>query len=415
MPKKICVISQDYDGCYSILTQEGLLAEKKLNKFYWDNLGPKATDEYFASVHKRYHDYLDAISKDASSVHVYVGSARQSARLDSIGNHINGQNGSVFLALEGLCRDKNTKEQPWIFEPLLLADPIIPGDPCNRRQRGEAYKRILLSRSGVKDVVHLDIPKEYISEHKKYSEHIIDTKIPMILGQIWDVYYQNPDVTEIEFYFLDDRLDLINNALKHISGNILPPNVTLICTQFSYLDLDPSAPLPEIGRRTSIKLGADIFSMSQDVVLPVSPYGHRDDFSRADYPYDDSSDDLDDLDDSYSLEELLCSTPGGTVKIVDKDLEPYNLTEKEGIDLLLAFYEGAQQHQAQDTVLKSVPTMARQEEKQPPLAAGRGEKHLRFSPTSAFFGQETPKRKRLCDSHLSEEKQQGAIVGYSAG
>ena len=52
---------------------------------------------------------------------MYVGSNRQSYRLDKWNEH-NNKNGSVFPALEALCQTRTTVGRPWTFEPFLLAD-----------------------------------------------------------------------------------------------------------------------------------------------------------------------------------------------------------------------------------------------------------------------------------------------------
>ena len=134
MPKKRVVISQDYDGCYSIVASGGVDAELKgtNQKFYLD---PKYQSlvTRLRQLPDTYKHYLTDITAKAHAVSVYVGSDRQSFRLDQH-NASKNRNGSVFPALRELCYTRTTITCPWTFEPFLLAD--------TEHTRGEALRRM---------------------------------------------------------------------------------------------------------------------------------------------------------------------------------------------------------------------------------------------------------------------------------
>lgn len=232
MPKKITFISQDYDGCYCIMTDAGFVAERDgLNaKTYWHPFIAKGGD-YAAQIQPirdRYNAFLNDITIDAARVHVYVGSDRQSKHLDDLNDH-NHHNGSVFPALENLCREKTTLAKPWQFEPLLMADPVITGAEPYSRRRGEAYQRITSKDA---DQLGVTEPPTYFRDA---AGKVKISKRPILLNQMWDAYRQNPDATELEFHFIDDRQDLIDDVLLRLNPAEMPPNMTLIASKFDYL------------------------------------------------------------------------------------------------------------------------------------------------------------------------------------
>ena len=242
MPKKITVISQDYDNCFAIMTQEGFNAEfYGRNKATWESeFIAKGVDivARTESTREQYNAYLTAITRDANAVRVYVGSDRQSDDLDKLNAAKNG-NGSVFPALETLCREKSTVEQPWQFEPLLLADPLIPGAEPYLRARGEAYRRISESREPQLRVT--ERPTMFTNNEGRLAA----SKRSMLLNQMWDAYRQNPDADALDFHFIDDREDLINDILTRLNPADMPPNMTLKVSKFDYLGMlayqDPEA------------------------------------------------------------------------------------------------------------------------------------------------------------------------------
>ena len=238
MPNKVTIISQDYDNCYSIMTSDGFLAEfNGRNRNYW---AKKAVDKMAltAKTREKYNAYLTVITRDATRVQVYDGSDRQSYLSDQVNIAHNG-NGSVFPALEGLCRDRNTPRQPWLFEHLLMADPLVSGTEPFLRERGMAYQRILAGHP--EQLSPSDKPTVFINKDGRQ----VVSKRPMLLNQLWDAYRQNSDATELEFHFIDDKQDLIDDVLGSLNPLDMPPNVTLIVSKFDYIGVlgfnDPTA------------------------------------------------------------------------------------------------------------------------------------------------------------------------------
>lgn len=225
MVKKVVIISQDYDGCFSIMTELGAYAEMtKKNAVFWKRYpSSEAVHPWIASIRGAYDYYLDKITCDADEVRVYVGSDRQSFELDYC-NHIVNGNGSVFPALKKFCQDKSTAEKPWIFEPLLLSDPLDEEQGPYGRVRGESLLRMINTPS--------DVQYKVVDPDKK-----INSKVSMLLNQMWDAYRQNPDATYLQFHFVDDKESLIQDVLKNIKPNLLPPNMTLFVTKFDYIGM----------------------------------------------------------------------------------------------------------------------------------------------------------------------------------
>ncbi len=217
--KKV-VISQDYDGCFDIMTKEGAEAELVRNKWYWFDLCKEsgiATDARLELTRQKYNDYLSSITQDADSVHVYVGSDRQSYALDRHNAKVHS-NGSVFSALQKLCKTRSSANQAWVFEPLLLADPDDKSVRPYGKRRGEAHRAI-----------------GSVNEHL-YCAEKESSKVKLILHQIWDAYRQNPRIDEIEFHFIDDRKDLLDDILKNVSHDLFPQDVawTFKVTKFDH-------------------------------------------------------------------------------------------------------------------------------------------------------------------------------------
>ena len=227
------IISHDYDGCFDIMTPEGLeLAINGPNKASWD----KYTIETGATIldlitaaRDQHERFLRDLTKDADEVLVYVGSDRQSYELDQL-NQKAHHNGSVFPALEELCRTYTTAIQKWSYATLLMADPLISGKGPFRRERGTAYKLIQL-KDEEKQLVVNEPPLRFKNE----KGVLCRSKIPMLLNQMWDAYYNNPDATELQFHFIDDREDLIMDVLSKLNPVYMPPKMTLTASRFDHV------------------------------------------------------------------------------------------------------------------------------------------------------------------------------------
>ena len=225
MSKKVVIISQDYDGCFSIMTDVGITREMRLNHVFWEKTPPygQAIHPMLAAARQKFDDYLSAMTERADEVRVYVGSDRQSFEMDQH-NAQHNQNGSVFPALRQLCEDRNTAEKPWIFESLLMSDPLDYTQGRFGRVRGLSLACMTDTPAAVQYSV--------VDPHRCGR-----SKVSMLLNQMWDASRQNPDATELEFHFIDDREDLIVDVLRNIRPDQLPPNMTLSVTKFDYVGL----------------------------------------------------------------------------------------------------------------------------------------------------------------------------------
>lgn len=231
MAKKITIISQDYDGCFAIMTAEGLEGELNgVNKGSWDASQQEGNDniKMIMASRKRYADFLTKITKDSAEVKVYVGSDRQSFSLDQLNKNIH-QNGSVFTALERLCDERNTLTQPWVLEPLLLSDPYILGGKQYKRNRGFSYQNIKNPTTKFHEVM------EPLLQFKHPDGSLKNSKRPLLLSQMWDAYRQNAEASEIVFNFIDDRLDLIQDVLNNLTPSDIPPKMTLVVSRYDYI------------------------------------------------------------------------------------------------------------------------------------------------------------------------------------
>ena len=236
---KRVVISQDYDGCYSIVAPNGVENErnghnKQIYKQYPD------LNSKLEKLPGLYNGYLTDLTKEAELVSVYVGSDRQSKELDEL-NIRRNNNGSAFSALKSLCEKRNQKDgKTWTFEPFLLADGNNP--------RGSAFERMKNS-SG---------PQLHAPEPSRNTDEGRPSKIPLLRAQMRDIRKQYPN-DEIEFNFIDDRQDLIEDICKYLQPKDIPAGICLKIHKFDYIGVlqdEPNA------------LGF-VKSMSSDLVAAV--------------------------------------------------------------------------------------------------------------------------------------------------
>ena len=214
--KKRVILIQDYDGCYSIAGPMGLHFELNgVNAVIYNDPQYALFKELVKKIPDIYRDYLSTITEDADAVSVYVGSDRQSKRLDDL-NEARNKNGSVFMALKALCIERHSAACSWTFEPYLLADGDQP--------RGTALAKI---ESGVGPHPH----EPYFG---KVTETGRQSKIPMLTLQMADAYREYPG-EELVFHFVDDREDLIDDILKHLDPAAIPPGMTLKISRFDFI------------------------------------------------------------------------------------------------------------------------------------------------------------------------------------
>lgn len=205
------ILSLDYDGCTSIIAEGGVKAELEgQNKEEYEKPKYDTFKARLLQTPQQYKQYLDQITAGADAVSVYVGSDRQSYTLDKW-NADRNKNGSVFPALEALCQTRTTVGCPWTFEPYLLADTGF--------ERGEALRRIKSETPP-----HLEAPESNGS------------KIPLLLAQMSDAYRQYHGET-LEFHFVDDRQDLIDDICENLDPHLIPPGMTLKISKFDYFGI----------------------------------------------------------------------------------------------------------------------------------------------------------------------------------
>lgn len=212
---KRVAISQDYDGCYAIAARSGVVNELSgKKKIFYDDPRNKALVSSIKSMPKLFRAYLTSITAEADAVSVYVGSIRQSYHSDKL-NADKHKNGSVFPALKGLCRSRNSTACQWKFEPFLLADGEEP--------RGTALQRI---QSGAGPHRH----NRYQEQRTKLGK---SSKVPLLLAQMWDFARQYPD-DELEFHFIDDNIDILTDVLDNLNPKSMPLGMTLKLSRFDY-------------------------------------------------------------------------------------------------------------------------------------------------------------------------------------
>ncbi len=255
---KKCILSLDYDACYSILTPEGYDAEvERTNYEFWHD-GSHDPDTILNAIRSKFNDYLTLITESSDAISVYVGSDRQSHTLDELNQKKNNHNGSVFTALETLCKARTTEAKPWIFEKLLLADPLMRDGGAYERERGLAYRQMKN-----RDALQFEL-KEKRNPNSKYD---------LILNQMWDSYRENPGAEALEFHFIDDRKDLIDDLISRMDPTKMPPNMTLMVSRFDYISHVEAWPRPMmicLDSRTPIRAGTRLpRSPILDAVLEV--------------------------------------------------------------------------------------------------------------------------------------------------
>lgn len=188
----IVIYSLDYDGCSNILFEETLLKYDTLD-----------SNEYLR-VKDKLNDFFETNKEISENVEVYVGSKRQSCRLDQINAQAH-KTGSCFVNLQMLCEQKE-----WVFRPLLLADiynQMPPGSAINNDQL---------------DCTDYDRKK---TDLLKY--------------QLMDAEKNHPD-KKVHFFFLDD--DCENKILPELKNYLnkkskkLSSNIHVHLVKFYWLD-----------------------------------------------------------------------------------------------------------------------------------------------------------------------------------
>lgn len=188
MPKRIRVVSCDYDGC---LCHHG----------YYYATGP-AKD--IVKLNRVFNETLQAHAASFARTIFIIGSNRQSKGIDDTGQMMlrgAGTTGSCFEAIKTLSEYHKAT-----FDPFLMAD--IYGNLPN----GESFRRA--------------IDPDYKDPH---AGCIVDaSKLTLLYAQIHKLANENPD-KRISFEFYDDKLEITEGLFAYFKTHptLIPANLDL--------------------------------------------------------------------------------------------------------------------------------------------------------------------------------------------
>ena len=191
--KPVAVISADYDGCFDILFSA--------MKRYLPAAGVKVSD--IKEISEILENKIKKIEETHEKIHFFNGSARQS-ETDDIKNRKASQRRTTltYSPEEGYLKKdykKMTEEKGWDYDPLVFSSP----------------------------------------------------KITFLSMQLWKTYKKYRSLDHVDFYFFDDREDILRKIKEHFSSASnggLFKKITLHLIQFdwfSYLE-DPKKARTEL-------------------------------------------------------------------------------------------------------------------------------------------------------------------------
>lgn len=257
---KITAISQDYDGCFSLIPEGNIeifveqyktvLSRHYETKRSWfaqkgdpdllikQQIEKVCSDmtETFRQSRSQFLAYInESVTADAELVRMYVGSDRQSYQADKENDEAN-HNGSVYRALIEFCEQQNKiTPKDWQLEPLLAADRYDARSGINRDElRGRALRLMETPQAPQLGYDAMKVGPSFIDMDKKKRA----SKWPVLLNQMWDLYRENPG-HELEFHFIDDRDDVLLDIETHLKTNIaeLPPGMVVKLSKFDYVSI----------------------------------------------------------------------------------------------------------------------------------------------------------------------------------
>lgn len=210
MPNKIVALSIDIDGC--------LLLPDQVDT--WTTLKRRVNNliTYINGVIQNKHN-------DTTELHLFLGSARQTAFLDHYNNNLptpNNQNRfdkpprcfDIMLALRKLFDEKLDK--PVHLQKLLI------GDVMDNKSAGW-YFNYYLRRRPTKHIDSISI------------DYYDPSKTQLIHTQMQYLASQQSDNDEIQFFFIDDRADILEQNRAYFQSNqqLIPSNTHLGYIQFN--------------------------------------------------------------------------------------------------------------------------------------------------------------------------------------
>lgn len=177
---KPAIISADYDGCWDILFS-GI-------QRYIEAAGAK---KHIKSLIKPLEEKIESIINSHSSIELFVGSARQSISVDCINRDLSQKEKFPFTYAkdENLClKDYPTfaQQRGWTLNKLLLADKD------NKVPPGSSWSNPSLSCKTIRNGLEL--------------------KVALLQAQIDHVSSKYKE--QIDFYFFDDRKDILDYLMR---------------------------------------------------------------------------------------------------------------------------------------------------------------------------------------------------------
>ncbi len=229
--------SCDYDG--SIM--HGLRAANEVS-----NLAPYCVKAH-AQRRQQLIEHFKASVRGANKTRIYVGSARQCHASDYKGDEANS-NGSIFVAYPQFCEllSKATKKEVTLSK-LLLADPPAEESCIFARQEGRAWEEPYVGdkKNGI-DEHEKQIRQDNVKAMKNLfgselnkENYDFYLKIYIVLTQMWDAHYKDPQA-KIHFDFFDDRDDILNFVEAYLQSNarLIPQNMNLRLRKFKAFNTD---------------------------------------------------------------------------------------------------------------------------------------------------------------------------------
>lgn len=209
---KIAIISADYDGCFDILFDHIEIY------FHSGETGSaeNARDVNDLLVNSRaiLNEKIEDIESKHSSIILTVGSARQSIYADQQTKYTNQKNLNYKTEDTGLCHrdyEKLVSVKNWTLNNFLLADihnahhGISSGYSwynSNSRLKRQVHSKVELLHYQLKDA------KKYITQ----------------------------DGQKIDFYFFDDRDDLLQDLLENISRLRIPDYINFHMIKYDWFE-----------------------------------------------------------------------------------------------------------------------------------------------------------------------------------
>lgn len=206
--KNITILSLDYDGCGDFLFEAAL--EKGFFKNRCDPEHASYLQGYNGAIQAARVALNDMLSTEASGaaiVELFVGSTRQSRKLDRY-NSARYNTGLCFEMYADLAEQKN-----WYFNKMLLADLVdnkgeLRTEPLKLGTAMGALKKNHQGLYKYEEDAFADTLERYKNDKLKIK--LLSYQIKVIINK-----YPNDN---IKFVFVDDRLDILDALNIHFNS-----------------------------------------------------------------------------------------------------------------------------------------------------------------------------------------------------